>query len=457
MKTKLSDGTVKALVEWRDTDFMRANPEYQRGEVWNLDQQRKLIDSIFRGYQLPIIYLHKIKVESHGMVQDRLEIIDGQQRINALHRYVKGEFKLFDVADPKAKFPEFLKDLESHPCPWGGKDYDGLPVELKEELNKKSLPIAFIEDADTNEVRDLFVRLQAGFPLNAQEKRDSLPGEFADFIMKLGGKPERIGYPGHDFFTKVLGMKPSTDRGRCRQLAAQIAILFLQRQKNGTSHFCDLKRAEIDEFYYSQLDFDSASSECERLRKILDILHALLWDWSGPKLVAHNAIHLVLLVDSLLDDYTSGWATVFKASQEQFSALHAEATLKSKNRDLNGKWLEHWQEYGTWTRAGSDSSYSIKRRHDYYVKEMLRSFGDDLVPKDPNRSFNSLERQVIFWRDGGTCQVCDSGVDFDHCEIHHLSPHKDGGRTVLSNGVLVHDFCHPKSDEAIREFRNLME
>ena len=204
MKTELSEKSVEALVAWRDDDFLWANPEYQRGEVWNQDQQRKLIDSIFRGYQLPIFYLHKIRVENHGMVQERLEIIDGQQRINALHRYVKGEFKLYEVSDPRAKFPEFLKDLENHPCPWGGRDYDSLPAELQEELNRKSLPVAFIEDADKNEVRDLFVRLQAGFPLNAQEKRDSLPGEFADFIMKIGGKPARIGYPGHEFFTKVL-------------------------------------------------------------------------------------------------------------------------------------------------------------------------------------------------------------------------------------------------------------
>ena len=54
METKMESLTVESLVAWREEDFMMANPEYQRGEVWSPGQQKKLIDSIFRGYQLPI-------------------------------------------------------------------------------------------------------------------------------------------------------------------------------------------------------------------------------------------------------------------------------------------------------------------------------------------------------------------------------------------------------------------
>ena len=40
---------------------MFPNPGYQRGEVCTPRQQKKLIDSIFRGYQLPIFYLRDIR------------------------------------------------------------------------------------------------------------------------------------------------------------------------------------------------------------------------------------------------------------------------------------------------------------------------------------------------------------------------------------------------------------
>ena len=99
-------------------------------------------------------------------------------------------------------------------------------------------------------------------------------------------------------------MNPKNDRGKSRQLAAQIAVLFLERRKKGFGHFGDTNRQAVDEYYYTQLDFDSSSNDCKRLRSIFDKLTAIFNAWTGPKLAAHNAIHLVLFVDSLLDDYT---------------------------------------------------------------------------------------------------------------------------------------------------------
>ncbi len=211
---------------------MKPNPEYQRGAVWTSDQRMKLIDSVFRGYQLPIIYLHYIKHTIAGMTQELYEIIDGQQRIDALHYFVEGAFALYNVDDEKAKFPAFLKNND---CPWGGKYFADLSKDLQKELLDTKLPVALIQTEDSNEVRDLFVRLQSGIPLNAQEKRDSYPGHFTDFILSLGGKPDIPKYPGHNFFRQVLKMKPGQDRGKTRQLAAQIAILFFERHKKGHS------------------------------------------------------------------------------------------------------------------------------------------------------------------------------------------------------------------------------
>ena len=78
-------------------------------------------------------------------------------------------------------------------------------------------------------------------------------------------------------------------------------------------------------------------------------------------------------------------------------------------------------------------------------------FLGNLTPKDPNRDFNLLEREVIYWRDGGKCQVegCGATVSWSDAEIHHVVEHQHGGKTVLDNGVLVHNQCHPKGPAAI--------
>ena len=443
METSQGDMSVKDLVELSQEGFLAPNPEYQRGEVWKLPQQKKLLDSLMRGYELPIIYLHDIKRTVAGKTQERYEIIDGQQRIKALRLFVEGGFPLYNVEDSAAKFPAFLQGYE---CPWGGKDFDGLPGDLRSKVLDTKLRVALIKTEDKNEVRDLFVRLQSGLPLNAQEKRDSYPGDFTDFVLKLGGKPGVDKYPGHEFFQRVLKMKSGGDRGATRQLAAQIAILFMERRRVDPDFFSNIDEGAVTEYYHTHLDFDTSSPECDRLREILEKLSSLLGNWKGPKLRAHNAIHLVLFLDSIWDDYTRSWEDKLEDAQKQFSATLTQAAQAAKNGDT-GKGVEAHLRYGQYANQGSHRGDNIRRRHRYYTARMVE-FLDGLTPKDPKRAFNQLEREVIYWRAGGKCRVCSATVEWSDAEAHHVIEHQDGGQTVLGNGVLVHKACHPKGEAA---------
>ena len=232
MKTSQNQKSIKDLVDLFKSGMMIANPEYQRGVVWNEAQQKRLIDSLFRGFTLPLIYLHEKNEKIAGFTREGLEIIDGQQRLTAIYRYVEGSFRLFDprTENDKAKFPRFLLE---QPCPWGGKFFRELPPDLQASLRETTLLLAMIQSDDTNEVRDLFIRLQAGSALNAQERRDAMPGGMNEFVLRLGGKPDIPSYPGHDFFKEVMGARPRSDRGKTRQLAAQITSLLLaQRERS---------------------------------------------------------------------------------------------------------------------------------------------------------------------------------------------------------------------------------
>lgn len=164
--------SVRDLLDLFKNGMLRANPEYQRGIVWTPSQRKKLIDSVMRCYPLPLIYLHHIKKAVAGMQREDLEIIDGQQRINALHQFAEGGYRLFHPVEDEeeARFPEFLKN---QPCPWGGKDFHGLSNDLKARFLDTKISVAYMTSPTDNEVRDLFVRLQAGLPLNAQETRDA--------------------------------------------------------------------------------------------------------------------------------------------------------------------------------------------------------------------------------------------------------------------------------------------
>src|SRR6266545_3533121 len=88
--------SVRDLLDWRRHKMLVANPEYQRGEVWTPAQKKRLIDSVLRGYPIPLIYLHHIHTKVAGAMRDDFEIIDGQQRIATMSDFKDGAFKLFD-------------------------------------------------------------------------------------------------------------------------------------------------------------------------------------------------------------------------------------------------------------------------------------------------------------------------------------------------------------------------
>jgi hypothetical protein len=446
VKTEQEWKSVSDLVELYKNKMLVANPEYQRGAVWSLTHKRKLIDSVLRGYPLPLIYLHHIKKTVAGMQREDLEIIDGQQRITALYEFAEGSFSLFDPVkdDKQAKFPAFIK---RQPCPWAGMLFSALAEDLQNQFLDTSLPIAKIETTEANEVRDLFVRLQSGLPLNAQETRDAWPGQYTEFVLAVGGKPELARYPGHAFFQGPMGLNPRTDRGKTRQFAAQISMLFLSHRERGSSMFPDINAPGINDFYFSNIDFERTCADAKRFIEILNKLSDLIGNGKRPKLKAHDAMHLILLVDSLWDDYTRSWERALPAALDRF--LEGLASAKAKKDAENPD--EFWIRYGQWTRVNSDRGERIAHRHAFYMEKMLEYLGP-LQLKDPQRVFGELEREILFFKYHKLCAVCQAQIPWNEAQVHHVIEHSQGGQTLLTNAALVHKACHPKGEAATKAF-----
>ena len=446
MKTSQGQKSIEELVALVKSEMIKTNPEYQRGVVWNENQQKKLIDSLFRGYTLPLIYLHEKKEEIAGYKRDGLEIIDGQQRLTAIHRYIEGAFRLFDpnTENDKAKFPRFLMEA---PCPWGGKYFHQLTPEMQNGFRETKLLLAIIQSDDTNEVRDLFIRLQAGTALNAQERRDAMPGGMTDFVLRLGGKPDIIKYPGHDFFKEAMGARPGSDRGKTRQLAAQITSLLLAQRRAIGATLPDINAAAIDNLYHENLDFDPDGAEGVRIWGVFDLLQKLLRDGKRPRLRGHDVIHAALFVNRLRGDFSPAWEEEFSPALDGF-LLNLKGASKAEEDDQK---YSYWSQYGTWTRVNSDRGESISRRHSFYLARMLEGMPATL-PKDPSRQFSEEMRELIYFQQSKVCAVCGSAVRWGDAEIHHVKEHKNGGRTEIENAALVHRICHPKSDNDVKAF-----
>ena len=439
MKIDSKEITIKDLLALKKNGMLNVNPEYQRGAVWNETQQKRLIDSVLRGYPLPLIYLHYKKVEIGGMQREGLEIIDGQQRINALYAFGEGGLRLFDPVkdDKQARFPNFVKES---PCPWSRMDFLGLDTELKSKFLETKIFIVKIETTIEDEARDLFIRLQAGLPLNAQEKRDAWPGGFTEFILKLGGKREISRYPGHDFF-KYIVRPSSKDRGANRQLCAQVCMLIIERAEQ--RGWLNIGSQTIDDYYYKNLGFQINSNIAQRISKVLDIAYQLFLSQTTPKMKGHEVIHVLLLIDTLVQNYANGWQSSFVNAYDKFKTNAANAKKLREG--------EYWYEYSALIQTQSSEARTIQKRHSFFSKKMMCDM--KAIPLDVTRNFGEVDREIVYYRDDKKCQVCESEIMWQDLEIHHVEEHQSGGVTCIDNAVSVHKDCHPKGSEAEKFYR----
>ncbi len=180
METKSERWPLLTFKEYESD--INPNPTYQRSSVWKPDQEQLLIDSILRKIDIPKLYLRE--TNSNGFTY---EIIDGQQRMRALWRFLSSKFQLSEEADVVLMGDKLFEVAE---C-----TYDKLPPKLKvERIHKYTLDVVIIQQATEDEIADLFFRLNNGTPLKPAEVRNAMPGEMTKAIRELAK---------HGFFSKV--------------------------------------------------------------------------------------------------------------------------------------------------------------------------------------------------------------------------------------------------------------
>ena len=133
-----------------------------------MDQKQLLIDTILREYDVPKMYWRKLPG-----TPDRYGVVDGQQRLRAIWSFFDGEFTL----------PKNAEDIDGIPVK--GCSYETLNDDLQIRFDSYPIDVVILEDTDEDEVREMFLRLQNGTSLKAQEKRNSMVGAMREFVRSL--------------------------------------------------------------------------------------------------------------------------------------------------------------------------------------------------------------------------------------------------------------------------------
>ena len=130
----------------------------------------------------------------------------------------------------------------------------------------------------------MFLRLQNGTSLNAQEKRNAMPGKMRDFVKSLALHP----------LFSVCGF--SNSRYVFDQIAAQMVLTEL----NGS--LCNVKNADLTKMYKERKDFDENCAKAKKCRRVLDYLYSA-FPTKTPELARFNVLSLYALASQLLESY----------------------------------------------------------------------------------------------------------------------------------------------------------
>jgi uncharacterized protein with ParB-like and HNH nuclease domain len=145
-------------------------PDYQREFVWQPDKQSRFIESVLLGVPLTPFLVSKDK-------DDRLEIIDGSQRIRTLLAFSENRLKL--------KKLKKLTQIENA-------KFENLPRSLQNYIKNRDFRIIVVSHADLSIRQDIFDRINTSSEklTDSEFRKGSYSGPFYNLVLELKDHPE---------------------------------------------------------------------------------------------------------------------------------------------------------------------------------------------------------------------------------------------------------------------------
>ena len=162
-----ADLSLKSISDMVESGAIDINPKYQRRKRWTSKKESDLIESFILNIPVPPIYLAEDEYGTYS-------VIDGKQRITAIHNFLTGKLKLENI--------EKFREID-------GFYFQDLPNNIKNALSIRPYlrVVTLLKQSDKNLKYEVFLRLnKAGVPLNSQEIRNvAFMGEFNNLLLKL--------------------------------------------------------------------------------------------------------------------------------------------------------------------------------------------------------------------------------------------------------------------------------
>lgn len=227
--TQHYDLVVSSLLDQIKVEDIILRPSFQRGYVWPNRMASKLIESIVLNVPIPPCFLAQND-------EFELDVVDGQQRLETIRRYVTNEFTLSGL--------EMLPELN-------GKRFHQLPTKTQRQIKTHTVRCIMITNKSHPDVKfDIFERLNSNTSsLNAQELRNCIyRGDFNQLLRDLAVEKEWL---------SILGRKSADKRMR----GEEVILRFFSYELNGLASYRTPLKNWLNDAASKGSKFDDAKIE----------------------------------------------------------------------------------------------------------------------------------------------------------------------------------------------------
>jgi hypothetical protein len=160
---------IADFISWKKRESLILSPFFQRRAVWNKGAKSYLIDTIYKGLPVPIIFLRDMGIDKITYEPIR-EVIDGQQRLRTIISYIAPE--LLDDFNPL--HDEFLVK-KAHNVELEGKAYHELDEGVQDRILNYEFNVHILSsNVGDRDVIQIFRRMNStSYSLKKQELLNS--------------------------------------------------------------------------------------------------------------------------------------------------------------------------------------------------------------------------------------------------------------------------------------------
>lgn len=248
MNRQASVQDISWFIDLDSVGRLDLNPPYQRRSVWTASDRRFFLDTIFRNYPCPPIFIHKT-IDDTGIAT--YHVVDGKQRLETILKFSKNRISI-------------SKDFGDDGL--NGKKFKELAPDFKKIFWNYSVPVDFIDLPSGQIINEIFDRVNRNSRnLERQELRHARYDGW--FITECENEADE-----DDFWEKIkITSKSKAKRMKNVQLVSELLLIIIDNKIVGFDQdYLDERYAELDSLEdNTDFDLDGYSTQKSKVKKFI--------------------------------------------------------------------------------------------------------------------------------------------------------------------------------------------